>query len=340
MEDLMRRTVRLLAAFLVLATLPNPALAWGSKGHRIIGLLGAGRLPASLPAFLRNPNAVFQIGELAREPDRSRNAGQPHDSDRDPAHFVDIADDGTVLEGPSLAALPASRQDYDTALRTQGVTQYKAGWLPYSLMDGWQQLVKDFVLWRADVAGAKFAKNAADRKWLQEDRRLRESITLRDLGVWAHFVGDASQPLHASEHYNGWGDFPNPENFSGEPNFHARFEAQFVDAYVTAADVAARLRPYRNCACAIAQHVAAYLAASQSMVVAAYRLEQAHAFAAGTPEARDFAAERLAEGAAMLRDLVTDAWTASDGGALGYNPAVPLADIEAGKTDPLYLLRD
>jgi len=44
--------------------------------------------------------------------------------------------------------------------------------------------------------------------------RLREKITLHDIGIWSHYVGDASQPLHVSVHLNGWGNFPNPNGYS------------------------------------------------------------------------------------------------------------------------------
>src|SRR5581483_3133040 len=177
---------------------PLSASAWGAKGHRIIGVLAARNFPEEIPPFLRTQEAIARLGELAREPDRSRGAGNPHDQDLDPAHFVDVMDDGTVLGGPSLSQLPANRNEYDSALRAHGADQYKAGWLPYSIMDGWQQLVKDFALWRADVAGEKFAKDAADRQWFAFDRSLRELIILRDLGEWSHFVGGGSQPLHVT----------------------------------------------------------------------------------------------------------------------------------------------
>ena len=68
--------------------------------------------------------------------------------------------------------MPAGRLDYDTALRTVGSTQYKAGWLPYAVIDGWQQLVQDFAIWRTDVAGAKLAKHKANRAWFLTDRTL------------------------------------------------------------------------------------------------------------------------------------------------------------------------
>ena len=329
-----------MVAVLAICAGAAPAFAWGAKGHRMIGEIAVRNFPAAIPAFLRTPESVRMIGEVAREPDRSRGAGQPHDNDNDPGHFVDASDDGTVLGGPMLATLPTARADYDIALNRVGSSEYKVGWLPYSLLDGWQQLVKDFVLWRADVAGATFAKRKADKDWFLQDRKLREAITLRDLGVWAHYVGDASQPLHVTLHYNGWGNFPNPENFAGAPDFHGRLETKFVDAHIDPKTVAGRLRPYRVCACAVRVRLTDYLLDTQIQVLPAYRLDKAGAFDAATAQAQDFVTVRLAEGAAQLRDLVTDAWKASDDGVLGYDPGVPLRDIEAGKADPLPLLRD
>jgi hypothetical protein len=331
---------RLAGGALVLTLAPLPALAWGSLGHRFIGELAAKNFSPAIPAFLRTPEAGRRIGELAREPDRSRGAGQPHDGERDPGHFVDGADDGSVLGGPELAALPATRQDFDTALRAVGSTQYQAGFLPYAVMDGWQQLVKDFTLWRADVAGAKFAASEQDRQWYGDDRRLRQLLTLRDLGVWAHFVGDASQPMHVSVHYNGWGDGPNPQGFVTTAGLHAKFETAFVNANITEADVAARMRPYRDCACTIQVHTETYLLATQSLVNKTYQFEKDGAYDLGAPAAKAFVAQRIAEAAAMLRDLVTDAWRASDDAVIGYTDKIVIKDIEAGKADPAILIRE
>jgi hypothetical protein len=133
-------------SFLIAAliALPQAAFAWGGVGHRTIGELAVRSFPAELPAFLRGPQSAAEMGILSQEPDTSRNAGQPHDYDLDPGHFVDVSDDLTILGGPRLSALPASRRDYDTALRAVGAEQYKAGFLPYNILDGYQQLVKDF----------------------------------------------------------------------------------------------------------------------------------------------------------------------------------------------------
>ena len=65
----MRLVAAIMAAGLVLA--PGQALAWGATGHRIVGVLGVEALPDEVPAFLRNPAVATEIGELAREPDRS-----------------------------------------------------------------------------------------------------------------------------------------------------------------------------------------------------------------------------------------------------------------------------
>ena len=323
---------------MLLAATPVPALAWGGAGHVTIGEVAARNFAAEIPSFLKTPAAVKQIGLMAMEPDLSRNAGQPHDGDSDPGHFVDVSDDGTILGGPRLSALPATRHDYDTALRAVGADEYKAGFLPYAIMDGWQQLVKDFALLRRDVAAQKYARKfamtPAEKKSYAQAQALRQMLTLRDLGVWAHYVGDASQPMHASVHYNGWGEGPNPEGFVVAPSLHAKFETDFVNANITEQQVAAALRPYNGCGCTIQQRTQTYLVVTQTQVIPVYRLEKAGAFDAATPEAKAFAVARLAEGAAMLRDLVTDAWHASGEAVLGYKVKESVAEIEAGTADP------
>jgi hypothetical protein len=60
------------------------------------------------------------------------------------------------------------------------------------------------------VKGAETATTPEERAWFEADRRLREKLTIRDIGIWSHYVGDASQPMHVSVHFNGWGDYPNP----------------------------------------------------------------------------------------------------------------------------------
>ncbi len=282
--------------------------------------------------FLRTEAAAEAIGELAREPDRWKDSGLTHDSDRDPAHYLDLDDAGRVFGGPLLSELPATRAEYDTALRAVGSDSWRAGYLPYSIIDGWQQLAKDFAYWRVETAAARSIADRAHRAWLTADARRREALILRDLGVLAHYVGDGSQPLHVSAHFNGWGPGPNPEGFT-QSRVHAYFEGAFVRSYLDAEAVRADMPPYEEHPGGIGQHVEAYLAATNAEVVPFYRLQKSGGFQDGDARGRAFAAQRLAAGAAELRDEIVDAWRASGRTGVGY-PAVKLADVLAGKVDP------
>ena len=314
----------------------DQALAWGDTGHRIIGELGIETLPDSVPAFLRAPGVAADVGELAREPDRSRGSGKVHDNMRDPGHFVDVDDAGKVLAGPALNALPATKADYETALRAVGTDSTKAGFLPYSIVDGWQQLAKDFAYWRADVAAVRLEKDPAHKAWLERDRQRRESQTIQDLGVWAHYVGDASQPLHVTVHYNGWGPGPNPEGFTTQ-RIHTPFEGPFVRNNLTPTLVRARMAPPQDCHCAIEQQTSDYLQHTASQVLALYRLEKQGGFMGSDPRGVAFAADQVAAGAAQLRDLIVEAWNASASASIGY-PATPVGQVESGQVDAYTLL--
>jgi hypothetical protein len=223
---------------------------------------------------------------------------------------------------------------YDTALRDVGATQYKAGYLPYAIVDGWQQLKTDFAAWRVDVAGVKFAQDEKARAWLDKDRILHEMLVLRDLGVWAHFVGDASQPLHVSVHHDGWGDYPNPEGFTDKRGLHSRFEGRFVAENIGDGDISALMVAYRDCGCAIEDRTVHYLTETEAQVVPLYRLEKTGAFQQHNPEGKAFVAARLAAGASELRDMIVDAWKASADAKVGY-PGLSVSDVEAGSVDPL-----
>ena len=83
---------------------------------------------------------------------------------------------------------------------------------------------------RFGIAGEKSARTRAERDHFAAWRAVRQMLVLRDLGVWAHYIGDASQPLHVTVHYNGWGDYPNPDGFVAQPGLHAKFESDFVNA--------------------------------------------------------------------------------------------------------------
>lgn len=325
---------RIAIAAILIVTLSQSASAWGLTGHHLISQAAAERLPDALPAFLRSPEAVHEIAELGPELDISKNSGAPHDLDLDPGHFTDLTDDGLVQGAVDLNALPNSRQAYDTALRAKGSNEYSAGFLPYSLIDGWQQIAKDFAIWRVARVGETKATNPADKAWFASERALRETLTIRDIGVWGHYVGDGSQPLHNTVHFNGWGKYPNPKGYSTDTHVHSNFESAFVQAHANIADVLAHMRPYKACGCTIQQEIATYLHASQSQVVPLYEIDLRGGFKDSTPEAVDFMRARLGDGATMMRDLIVDAWGASSSLKVGYPRGMTPADAEAGTMTP------
>jgi hypothetical protein len=325
------KTIALGAALAVLAG--GTAFGWGSSGHRMIGEAAIDALPAELPTFLRDPASAAAVGEYSREPDRSRVSGKAHDSDRDPGHYVDGNDEGKVGGMLPLAALPPTREDYETALRAAGTDTWKQGYLPYSIVEDWQQLVKDFAYWRVDEAGARLSPDPAHRAWLAADRDRRQQQILIDIGLLSHFVGDGSMPLHVTVHHDGWGPFPNPAGYT-EERVHVAWEGPYVGQFVTLPAVQAAMTPFRDCACAIEQRVGAYLMDDYRTVIPFYELEKAGAFQPGVAKGVQFTTARVAAGASELRDEIVLAWRASADAKVGYKPEVSVVDAEAGKVDP------
>jgi hypothetical protein len=327
----MKRLAALALAGLTLAA-PSQVLAWGNAGHRMLGEAAARAFPTEMPAFLRTPQAARDIGELSREPDRSKGSGKIHDHDRDAAHFVDLDEDGKILGGPPMLPLSATRADYETALRGHSLDQWKGGYLPYSILDRYQQLTTDFAYWRVLKAAEANPKWAKNRKWFKEDRVRREALILKGIGELSHFVGDGSQPLHVTTHYNGWGDYPNPAGYS-TARLHGPFEGDLVFATVKPADVRAKMAPPKACDCPIEQRVTDYLVTTGKQVIPFYELEKAGGLKAGDPRGPAFATDRIATGASELRDVIVEAWRASENSKVGWKP-VAVKDVLAGTVDP------
>jgi hypothetical protein len=328
----MKRLIRLALALSVTA-MPGVAMAWGNTGHRFIGEAAMAALPAQLPAFMRTPQSATDVGEYSREPDRLKGAGKLFDNEHSPAHFVDLGDDGKILGGPALSTLPPLREDYETALRAVGQDSWKAGYLPYSILDSYQRLAKDFAYWRVLKAAEANPKWKTHRAWFAADRRRREALILADAGQLSHFVGDGSQPLHVTIHFNGWGaDRPNPQGFSNA-RLHGPFESDLVQANVTRQMVRAKLAPAKPVTAPLEKHVADYLAGTGALVVPFYEMEKAGGMAPGDPRGVALAAQQIAVGASELRDLIADAWRVSATQTVGWKP-VAVADVVAGRVDP------
>jgi len=333
-----RLAVALAALTLGAAVLAAPAVvsAWGSTGHRLIGVAAMRALPEELPDFLRTPAAAAEIGELSREPDRTKGGGQPHGRERDTAHFVDMIEDGRIMteQGMSIDALPRLKSEYDAALLAAGIKVDDAGWLPYAIMDGYQQLVRDFATWRVLYAAEGRETDPGKRAWYREDRSRREALILRDIGYLGHFVGDGAQPHHTTIHYNGWNrDTPNPEGFTTSRQTHGVFEGAFTSRVARLDGIEAAMAPPALDGFELRARVPAYLRSTLAEVTPFYRLEKAGGFSDSDARGAAFVTTRLAAGASELRDLIVLAWRDAADDAIGW-PAVKVAEVEAGTADP------
>jgi len=318
----MKRRIAALA-IAAIAMCAAPAAAWEQKGHEMVNHLAAKDFAGRLPAFASTPSATYEITYLGPEMDRLKGSGKSWDSDNDPGHYIDIQDDGSIAGVMQLNALPPSAEAFDEALRPANTDQYHQGFLPYSILDGWEQLREDFAYWRVDKGEAK---------------AIDEQLVLRDIGTWGHFMADACQPLHLTVHFNGWGKYPNPNGYTESNKTHAMFEGEFVDKYVNESQVAALIPktsalPQPKALLSqetVLSEIARYLAAGAKTVPQLYAIEKAGGFANGSPDAVHFTAAQLASGATEMRDLTVWAYQDSINESVGY-PAVPVRDVLSGK---------
>lgn len=297
------RALALAGLLVAAALLARPAAleAWGEHGHRLVGAAAVEALPPQMPAFFRRAGA--RLAYLNPEPDRWRERGERQldaalDGATAPDHFVDLEMIPADRRAGALAA--PTRFAYADTLRLLRVDPATVGLLPFRIVELTQRLRVDFRNWRA-------ATDDSTRAWVQQR-------ILDDAGILGHYVADGSNPAHTTIHYNGWtGD--NPNGYATDRQFHGRFESAFVQARVTAADVRAAIRraPAPQTFPNVRAATLAYLQRTNALVDSLYKLDKAAPFNAETtsPAGKQFATDRLAAGAAMLRDLWWTAWVTS-----------------------------
>ena len=267
----------------------------------MINHLAAQNLPETVPAFVRNPNAIDVIEWLGPEPDRWRNkAEEALAAEQAPDHFID-------LEWADLVGkLPTHRYDFVRALAEAQkghpdlkLTPEKVGMQPYMVEELYDKLKVDFREYRQLIAA-----NA--------DTAPVQAAVLYDAGVLGHYVGDGSNPMHTSIQYNGWTG-PNPHGYSTDHGIHSKFESVYVSDNIKREE----LQPLVAAAPLPAvdnewDTYLDYLRHSNSLVEQAYQLDKEKAFdGAGTPAGRTFVDSRLAAGAIELRNLIYLAWLQS-----------------------------
>lgn len=292
-------------ALLICLMVNSPAArAWGNGGHRMINHLAASTLPATVPAFLRSEAAINEIEYLGPEPDRWRSPAEPElNAAQAPEHFIDLE------PADALGPLPHRRLDFEAKVFAAGQQPDKIGLQPWEATEVWERLKAALREYRALEAAHK-------------DTHGVEAAAIFYAGWLGHYVGDASQPLHTTINYNGWVG-PNPNAYTTSHQIHWQFEGPFVEANLHEPEIRAKMTEPKVIEGDMFDDYVAYLRQTATHVEHLYQLEKTGGFTgAGTPESRAFAADRLAAGASMLRDMIYTAWVDS---------AQPVPDPYAGK---------
>jgi len=280
-----------LALCLVLIT-GSWAGAWGEDGHRFINRVAAEHMPEDMPAFLRKAGA--RLSFLGPEPDRWRDGKELYKALGEvngPDHFIDID------KPENFEALPNDRYLYADWLRAQGKDPKAIGYLPYSILEGFQKVEVLFRMWR-------------DPQHEAERDEIEQNIVYY-AGVLGHYVADGSQPLHASIHFNGWTTSSNPQLFTREP-LHGRFESEYVKANIKPEDFSGLVKTATRLQDPFAD-IVKYLIDSCNHAPELYRMEKVSRWDANNrnAESKKFVTERLAAGSQMLANLWYTAWLGS-----------------------------
>jgi len=298
-STLLRRVA--VAVLLPLIAVPS-SFGWGNEGHRLVNKLAAANLPADMPAFLHTQAAIDEIEYLGPEPDRWRGLAEPElNAAQAPDHFIDLE------LADVIQPLPRRRYDFIAAAYAASLTHpaqarelrpEHIGFQPYITNEIWERLKTAMRDYRALSAQ-------------HEDTKPVEAAILFYAGWLGHYVGDGSQPLHTTINYNGWVEKENPNGYTTDHKIHAQFEGPYVAANIKEADVRPLMAALHPVGDQFDDYMA-YLRHSNTLVERVYQLDKAHGFeGAGTPEAKQFTAERIAAGASMLRDLIYSAWVES-----------------------------
>jgi hypothetical protein len=295
-----RRTIATALAFLICSTFifAPPGHSWGDEGHRWINAVAAERLPQDMPAFFRN--AGPRLSFLGPEPDRWRDSKELYKALTEvnaPDHFIDID------KAENFAALPNTRYEYADWLRSVGKEPTDIGFLPYSILEGYQKVQVLFRMWRDP-------KHAAEREQIEQN-------IIYYAGVLGHYVADGSQPLHTTIHYNGWTTTANPDYFTREP-LHWRFEGEYVKAQIKPEDFKGLVKTASKLKDPFADTMS-FLFESFKQSPELYRMEKTARWddKNRNPKSKEFVAARLAAGAQMLANLWYTAWIDSAYGSPG-----------------------
>jgi hypothetical protein len=324
----MKMTTKALTLAAALATLAFSARAWDYEGHHAINELALASLPPNFPAFALTPETRVRIAYLAGEPDRWRNetslrngTGLALGHVNGPDHYFDLED--IYQYGLTPETLPPLRYDFLAAIvkarkahperfpaidpaRDSDHTRELSGFLPWAITENYEKLQSGF----STLAALEKAGGTSE-----EIANAQQNIVYV-MGVMGHFVGDASQPLHTTKHFNGWvGD--NPNGYTTEHTFHAWIDGGFfrktggIDVHKLTAQIhTAEKIPAAADPNGIFKTAVHFITANNQLVEPLYKLEKAGKLSGegDTSEGRAFLETQLVKSGQLLGELWLTAW--------------------------------
>ncbi len=310
---------RLVLAVLICTVFAWPARAWDAYGHRLITTVALKGMASAKdsPAWLMEPGIARMVADGAVVPDRWRSSNINQLTHvNNPEHYLDIED--LAPYGLTLRTLPTLRYEYVKALalakekagkdftgrpvnpaRDTAKTDELPGFVPYGIVEQYAKVQSAFSV----VRMLEKINDPARAHQLE----LAKQNAMYNMGILAHYVGDAAQPLHMTKHHHGWfGE--NPHGYTTDRGFHSYIDGRVISLHkIGAADLA----PFFNAKATVEARdpwsdVLTYLDATFQTVEPLYKLQKSGDLEKDA--GKEFIEQRLAAGATMLSALYRAAW--------------------------------
>ncbi len=316
-------------ALWLLATLACPA--WDYDQHRLVNQMALASLPTNFPAFVQAAETRERIAFLAGEPDRWRNTPDyvlRHENG--PDHYLDLEDlaehhlkasELSPFRYEFTAQLAQARRAHADhfppvdAAKDQDHTRSLIGFLPWTVAEQYSKL-------KAQFSYLRVFEELGTPEEIANGRQNCVYI----MGVMGHYVGDSTQPLHTTKHFNGWVG-ANPAGYTTNHGIHALMDGGFLrQVPVRREALLARLRPARavrelpvggaGANADLFAEVLAFVQTQNRLVEPLYQMEKAGKFRSeqpGAQEGRAFLEQQLLAAGQMLGDLWLTAWQQAHG---------------------------
>ena len=184
-----------IGSLLLCVALPTTGWTWGSVGHHYVAQNYSQHLPAFIDG-LRTYDGV--VDQHVTDPD-TRKSYTPGEAER---HYIDIDAYPEFLAG----TLPRDRAALEAIYGA--ATVLDRGVLPWAVTEVVATLTTQF----------------------QAQNWSGAALTIADL---CHYVGDANQPLHCTQNYNG--------QYTGNDGIHSRYESTMLSTYLGQLDTPAMI---------------------------------------------------------------------------------------------------